>query len=219
MVAIDTVHKQQKQVILADVEGSMMLVCASLDRFFNDEKMWQKVLREVAGLSARAMRSSASEPRLAAQSQAGSDTSPSDVVPMDSRMSRSQRKAGGSGYFRVLVPRPYPGVQYRKSKRLDDRYPRFAEKGSIVEGVIEDEGEWLRTNGHGYLPVRVGDAVVIVPLQPSAAAQREAEKRQQQHSWCCCTTTTHVEPSWPPEDLLTEPPLAGEEQPDPYRRM
>lgn len=63
--------------------------------------------------------------------------------------SRKQQAVGKSGErrFRVQVPRPYPGVQYRRSKRLDDRYSRYAEHGTIVAGVVEDNGEWLRISG------------------------------------------------------------------------
>mmetsp|Transcript_79017 Transcript_79017/g.235484 ORF Transcript_79017/g.235484 Transcript_79017/m.235484 type:complete len:624 (+) Transcript_79017:69-1940(+) len=208
LLTMDTVHKKQKQVILADLEGSLMLVSTSLDRFFADEQMWRKISREVAGLSARALGSSLVVPTFTGPRQAG-DLS-----------SQSRKALARPGYFRIQVPRPYPGVQYRKSKRLDDRYPRYAEKGSVVEGMIEEDGEWLRTNGHGYLPMRLGDSVIIVPLEPESA-KKQAKSHQGHSPWCLCGAPTHDEPTWPPEDISPAVTSAGrgEMQPDPYRKI
>jgi len=79
----------------------------------------------------------------------------------------AQRRLGaGLCRFRIQVPKPYPGVQYRRSKCLDDRYPRFAENGSMVQGRVEDNGEWLKVGEQIYLPMRVG-AVRIMEALPS----------------------------------------------------
>merc|ERR1712217_284627 len=72
----------------------------------------------------------------------------------------------GSSTYRVQVPKPYPGVQYRKTKSLDDRYPRYAADGATVTGEIEDGGEWLRISGNVYLPTRVGAIPILERVAP-----------------------------------------------------
>jgi len=190
----------QTQIVLADVEGFEMQVCTNLDSFFSNDEAWQRVQRELAGASAKAMQGCAKRP---ATPQAAAATTP----------------APGTGLFRVQVPKPYPGVQYRKSKRLDDRYPRFAEKGSVVEGVVEDEGQWLRTNGHGFLPMRVGDTLIIVPLNAKDPL-REELRSPPEASWClCCPARPPAEPAWPPEELLTDGQPEGATPPNPYQKV
>lgn len=71
-----------------------------------------------------------------------------------------------ASHFRVQVPKPYPGVQYRQSKSLDDRHPRFAENGSVIVGRVEDDGAWLRISDHIFLPMRVGAVCIMEPLPP-----------------------------------------------------
>jgi len=100
-------------------------------------------------------------------------------VEHEVRDSRKQHAANGGGErrFRVQVPKPYPGVQYRKSKNLDDRYMRHAAHGSIVVGIVEDDGAWLRTSGNQFLPMRVGAVEILEPLPESKecnAPQRSA---------------------------------------------
>lgn len=47
--------------------------------------------------------------------------------------------------------------ELRRSKRLEERYSRFAENGTVVLGQMED-GEWLRISGNIFLPVQVGES-------------------------------------------------------------
>lgn len=68
--------------------------------------------------------------------------------------------------FQVKVPQPYPGVQYRRSKRLDDRLPRYADNGMIVAGHLEDDGQWLRLGQDLYLPAWVGEIRILEELPP-----------------------------------------------------
>merc|ERR1711957_1135206 len=66
------------------------------------------------------------------------------VVSPPSKEVERDRKEGKLHSYVVHVPRPYPGVQYRSSRRLDDRLPLYAMKGAAVEGLVDDEGAWLR---------------------------------------------------------------------------
>lgn len=63
--------------------------------------------------------------------------------------------------FRVQVPKQYPGVQYRRSKNLEDRYLRYAKLGTLVQGHVEDNGEWLRISDKVYLPMKVGNQQIL----------------------------------------------------------
>ena len=63
--------------------------------------------------------------------------------------------------FKVSVPKPYPGVQYRRSKDLEERYSRYAENGTVVFGQLEADGQWLRISGNIFLPVRVGQIHIL----------------------------------------------------------
>merc|ERR1712113_812517 len=110
-----------------------------LDRFFSDEKAWQQVEREVA-----------------------------NNAKLWASMKYLQVLDPSSGIFRVQVPKPYPGVQYRKSKRLDDRYPRYAKHGSTVTGSIEDDGEWLRIDSNLFLPMKVDNMQILQSLSGKA---------------------------------------------------
>merc|ERR1719436_1901941 len=85
--------------------------------------------------------------------------------------------------FRMVVPKPYPGVQYRKSKDLNDRYKRFAENNSCVRGRVEDNGEWLKIGRDVFLPMRVGAVQILEPLPPKPRKPTQAE--QSPSFWCC----------------------------------
>ncbi|CAJ1415576.1 unnamed protein product [Effrenium voratum] len=82
----------------------------------------------------------------------------------------------GVQYFRIQVPSPYPGVQYRKSRKLEDRYKRYAKQGQTVEGIVEEDGEWLRINDKVFLPMKVGFVDI---LQPISKEEREAAVEEQ----------------------------------------
>ncbi|CAK0900078.1 unnamed protein product, partial [Prorocentrum cordatum] len=79
----------------------------------------------------------------------------------------AEKVAPAVSRFSVCVPKQYPGVQYRKSKNLSDRYQRYAEHGSVVAGVIE--GEWLKLNSKVFLPVRVNGMQILEPLADDAS--------------------------------------------------
>mmetsp|Transcript_23772 Transcript_23772/g.74040 ORF Transcript_23772/g.74040 Transcript_23772/m.74040 type:complete len:344 (-) Transcript_23772:64-1095(-) len=116
-----------------------------LDRFFADERCWEYVRREVS----RTMRLRTTA-RLAA-------------VPLPGKKTR----------FHVQVPKPYPGVQYRRSKDLNDKHPLYAKHGSKVVGEVEEDGEWVRVRGGSlYLPLRIGPVQILQPLW--ASTDREA---------------------------------------------
>lgn len=116
-----------------------LMVGASLDQFFGDDRIWKQVGREIANSN------QAAPPQRAAVHT-------------------------GTCRFKIQVPKPYPGVQYRKSKCLDDRHPRYAENGSTVVGRVEDNGEWLKVGDHIFLPMRVG-AVCIMELVSSEVGE------------------------------------------------
>lgn len=65
--------------------------------------------------------------------------------------------------FRVVVPQPFPGIQYRKSKNLKDRYNRFAKHGSVVSGLVENDQTWLRISDVTFLPMTVNGHKVLEP--------------------------------------------------------
>mmetsp|Transcript_8028 Transcript_8028/g.29186 ORF Transcript_8028/g.29186 Transcript_8028/m.29186 type:complete len:494 (-) Transcript_8028:227-1708(-) len=71
----------------------------------------------------------------------------------------------GPAQFRVAVPNPYPGVQYRKTMNLEDKWPRFAQNGLIVKGTIVDGG-WLRLEQNVFLPMRVGAIEILTRQEP-----------------------------------------------------
>jgi len=79
---------------------------------------------------------------------------------------RSIRRA--TGRFLVRVPKPYPGLQYRKSKNLDDKVPRkYAGDGEVVAGQVDEDGAWLQVGDEGFLPTNVGAIQILEPLELS----------------------------------------------------
>lgn len=112
-----------------------------LDRFFNDDQCWEQVALEVA---------SSVKPRSAT----------ADLL-----------RIPGARTFRIQVPKPYPGVQYRRSKDVEDKYPRYAKDGTTVTGQIE--GEWLRINANVFLPIKVGNVSIMEPVASSASANAQ----------------------------------------------
>eukprot|EP00927_Polykrikos_kofoidii_P041096 TRINITY_DN3501_c1_g2_i1.p1 TRINITY_DN3501_c1_g2~~TRINITY_DN3501_c1_g2_i1.p1 ORF type:complete len:496 (+),score=55.15 TRINITY_DN3501_c1_g2_i1:171-1658(+) len=96
------------------------------------------------------------------------------------------RTAQGVCRFQIRVPRPHPGVQYRKSKCLTDRHERYAETGATVVGHVEDDGEWLRITDSLFLPIRLNGIQLLHPLP------REMEERR---SWAPRSPTSN-ENSW-----------------------
>lgn len=76
--------------------------------------------------------------------------------------------------YRVCVPANFPGVQYRRSKNMSDRYHRYAQAGSTVYGVEEEES-WLRVAKSVYLPTNVGGHRVLEPYSESSADPAASE--------------------------------------------
>mmetsp|Transcript_56373 Transcript_56373/g.112031 ORF Transcript_56373/g.112031 Transcript_56373/m.112031 type:complete len:382 (-) Transcript_56373:167-1312(-) len=108
----------------------------ALDLLFADERLWQLISTEVS----KSMR-------------------------LRATLSRKQELSPGKSFrFRVQVPKPYPGVQYRKSKDLNDKYPRYAKHGSTIVGEVEADSEWVKVR-EMYLPMRLGP-VQILELMP-----------------------------------------------------
>mmetsp|Transcript_33419 Transcript_33419/g.77609 ORF Transcript_33419/g.77609 Transcript_33419/m.77609 type:complete len:258 (-) Transcript_33419:226-999(-) len=102
--------------------------------------------------------------------------------------------SGGGATFRVQVPRQYPGVQYRKSKNLNDRYPRYAKLGTVVTGHVEDDGEWLRISDHVFLPMKVGGVQILEPSLNDALGSATADSGKTLKSlWFACSQGNHGE--------------------------
>jgi len=78
--------------------------------------------------------------------------------------------------FRVSVPKGYPGIQYRKSKNLEDRYERYAKRGTVVSGEVENGGSWLKIGSSVFLPMHVGGLDV---LEPASAGEAEVARAEQ----------------------------------------
>jgi len=140
-------------------------IVANLDQFFDDERCWHLMALEVKR----------------------SSTLPSSVKSLG-------RVGKQKCFFRVQVPKPYPGVQCRKSKN-GERHPKYAVNGAVVFGTVEDDGEWLKISSSIFLPMRVGLIQILEPL-PEALnkgckefkAERKAEI--QNDRWCCCRNET-----------------------------
>eukprot|EP00928_Gymnodinium_smaydae_P022430 TRINITY_DN18842_c1_g3_i1.p1 TRINITY_DN18842_c1_g3~~TRINITY_DN18842_c1_g3_i1.p1 ORF type:complete len:560 (-),score=109.52 TRINITY_DN18842_c1_g3_i1:128-1753(-) len=127
------------------------------------------------------------------QSQSGG-TNP-DVPDLVASSATWTNRAPGPGEkaFRVQVPRPYPGVQYRASKRLGDRYPHFAKNGTTVVGRLEDGGAWLRLGANIFLPTKVNDMHILEPVsspQPEEGQMRAPPGANSRGLWWSCCHVT-----------------------------
>lgn len=140
-------------------------VAKRLDNFFGDRNAWDRVTN---------------------QCQQQSPTPTAASPPAEAPLVRAS--------FRVRVPAPHPGLQYRRSKHLGDRYQRYVENGSTVTGQVEDDGTWLRLSHNVFLPMRIDGNQVLEPLpagqenarpirSPSAAGNTE----QLSWIWGWCT--------------------------------
>lgn len=91
--------------------------------------------------------------------------------------------SGALSRFTVRVPKSYPGIQYRKSKRLEDRTEGsalVAVDGHTVEGFVEDDGEWLRLRcGNYFLPMRINGSQLLHPLPVDAAVSEVQDAAQE----------------------------------------
>lgn len=141
-------------------------IVVKLDRFFDDDRCWQLV---------------------------ASDVKRNQRVRLSSSFKMLESLGKDSCYFRVQVPRPYPGVQCRNSKKVDDRHPKYAVNGTVVLGTVEDDGEWLKLSAKTYLPMRVGAIQILEPLPEAikhAAKEVEGKSAIPQDRWCCCQSQT-----------------------------
>lgn len=77
--------------------------------------------------------------------------------------------------FKVSVPKGYPGIQYRRSKNLEDRYERYAKRGTVVTGEVEDGGSWLKIGSNVFLPMHVAGLDVLEPADAGEAEAARAE--------------------------------------------
>mmetsp|Transcript_135671 Transcript_135671/g.433999 ORF Transcript_135671/g.433999 Transcript_135671/m.433999 type:complete len:542 (-) Transcript_135671:361-1986(-) len=104
---------------------------------------------------------------------------------------RSDRIKGlGSGAvnFRVVVPKPYPGVQYRRTKNLEDRHAKYAENGMMVAGHVEDDGDWLRISASVFLPMRLGAIQILEPLPKDGHVGADGDSAKSSWLTCCSNT-------------------------------
>jgi len=81
----------------------------------------------------------------------------------------------GSTRFRVQVPARYPGVQFRKSKNLDDRYLKYAKNGTVVRGYMEPDGEWIKLADTVFLPVNVNGNQILEALDGDKSDGRKGK--------------------------------------------
>lgn len=96
--------------------------------------------------------------------------------------------------FQIHVPKPYPGVQLRKSMNLADKQQRFLEDGKVVKGEVDPTGRWLKIGADSYLPFEVNGicilhAVKSSELSPSQKAKpTKKEPKEEKYSgwWGCC---------------------------------
>eukprot|EP00440_Ansanella_granifera_P067371 gb/GFBE01073073.1/.p1 GENE.gb/GFBE01073073.1/~~gb/GFBE01073073.1/.p1 ORF type:complete len:403 (+),score=92.24 gb/GFBE01073073.1/:1-1209(+) len=141
---------------------------SSLDAFFGDDSVWQTLKKDNKFVVSE------------------------QLAPAIEQLEVVSKPLG----YMVTVPRPYPGVQYRRSKNLEDRYSRFAENGAVVYGQVEPDGKWLRISGNVYLPVRVGtiDILEELPREPEPQDQAGATNAASPNKlpegwWVCCPSS------------------------------
>mmetsp|Transcript_27742 Transcript_27742/g.54455 ORF Transcript_27742/g.54455 Transcript_27742/m.54455 type:complete len:464 (+) Transcript_27742:55-1446(+) len=160
---------------LAEIDTQLV---ARLDAFFANERLWRlveaKVGEQIKKLETKAV---------SAGTRTGGTTD-------QSHSKGGEQSGAGNRPFRVQVPKPYPGVQYRKSKNLEDRYPRYAANGATVLGQIVDNGEWLKIRGNVFLPMRIGAVRILEPL-PNPPAKGEAESGASDSFCNCCSGGGH----------------------------
>lgn len=77
--------------------------------------------------------------------------------------------------FVVRVPKPYPGVQLRRSKNLEDKHPRYLEDGKTVAGEVDETGKWLILAPDMYLPMEVGKIRILTPVALDASSSNPSQ--------------------------------------------
>mmetsp|Transcript_61008 Transcript_61008/g.117539 ORF Transcript_61008/g.117539 Transcript_61008/m.117539 type:complete len:235 (-) Transcript_61008:111-815(-) len=169
------------------------------ERLAQYTEQWLSALREhkATAVAAASQLRDASPPH-AGQAQGGSSPSTSSPIgnaapaTPDTQASNTGQRVGGSsqeqgqetaGRFRVQVPRQYPGVQFRKSKCLNDRYLRYAKLGTVVSGVVEDNGEWLRIKDNVFLPMKVNGMDILERLGDVAPGNAKPQNNSGGSFW------------------------------------
>ncbi|CAJ1435870.1 unnamed protein product, partial [Effrenium voratum] len=138
-------------------------VTRHLEAFFSDEDVWQKLKQDVLG----------------------------DVSSELTQKIHHLPVVANASKFKVTVPKPYPGVQYRRSKHLEERYSRYAENGAIVVGQLMD-GEWLCISGNIFLPVQVGQIHIleeVMDAEESSQLDPKATSAPKEAWWVCCPSS------------------------------
>jgi len=90
--------------------------------------------------------------------------------------------------FRVNVPKPYPGVQFRKSKNLNDKLPKYAKNGAVYAGQMESDGEWFRINSEVFLPTKIESVEILTPVP----ADEQQPQQQLTISWESLQCRPHI---------------------------
>merc|ERR1712039_730644 len=163
-----------------------------------DQRMWQKVAEEVqitAELPGSTSSTSESQSKQNAREKAAE--SASAFKEDDVRMPKME--FAPSELFRVQVPDPYPGIQYRKTKDINDRELKYAENRSLIKGSIEEDGEWLRTDGHGFLPMTMNGVQILERVSPDTVAFQSQSSIGR--PWCMCCPAERPESRWPPDEV------------------
>jgi len=170
---------QIRKETLAEIDAKLV---ERLDAFFANERLWKLVELKV-GEQIKKLETKEHNSTVGAGTRSGGTA--------DQSLSRGgEQSVAGNRPFRVQVPKPYPGVQYRKSKNLEDRYPRYAANGATVLGQIVDNGEWLKIRGNVFLPMRIGAVRILEPL-PNPPAKGETEGGASDSFCNCCSGGGH----------------------------
>jgi len=112
-----------------------------------------------------------------------------EEVEKSSKKVVAERTPGVKRTFRVRVPKPYPGVQLRRSKNLEDKHPRFLEDGKLVTGEVDETGQWLMLEHDNYLPMEVGTIRILQEVSEVTKPKKlkqEVPVEQPSVWWGCC---------------------------------
>lgn len=192
---------QQPAVVrpsMVDIKELDEDVAGRLGDFFGDQRMWQKVAQEVH-VGGDLADPNAHTPDKLSQPDARERAAHSGIALHSIDVRTSELQAPACDFFRVKVPEPYPGIQYRKTKDINDRALKYAENRTLVKGAIEEDGEWLWTNGHGYLPMTMNGTQILERVGPDAVSHKSQDEIGR--PWCLCCPAGKSSMTWPPDEL------------------